>query len=105
VHHHIPEGMQETLSALHSRYQKRGDILRGNGAKNSAFFLNERQLWFLDMLQKTERMKNKHIASHWNVALRTAKRDTEALIAKGFIASMRSGGTGWFEWTGESYER
>jgi transcriptional regulator with XRE-family HTH domain len=105
VQENIPQNMHKKLSALHSQYKKRGDISHGNGAENSAFFLNERQLWFLDMMQKTERMQNKHIASRWNVTLRTAKRDTEALIAEGFIISVRSGGTGWFEWTGESYGR
>jgi len=105
VQESIPEKMQEILAELHTKYQKRGDILHGNGAENSAFFLNERQLWFLKALQRSEKMQNKHIASHWNVALRTAKRDTEALIAEGFIVSVRSGGTGWFEWTGEMYER
>jgi len=103
VHHHIPETMQERLSTLHSRYQKRGDILASNAAVKSAFSLNERQLWFLNMLQKTEKMQNKHIASRWNVTLRTAKRDTEALIAAGLAYSVREGGTGWFEWTGEDY--
>ncbi len=105
VQENIPGDMQKRLSVLHSQYKKRGDISHKNGAENSAFFLNERQLWFLKALQRSEKMQNKHIASHWNVALRTAKRDTEALIAEGFIVSVRSGGTGWFEWTGEMYER
>jgi transcriptional regulator with XRE-family HTH domain len=105
VRENIPNDMHKRLSALHSQYKKRGDISHENSAKNSAFSLNKRQLWFLEMIQKTERMQNKHIASRWNVTLRTAKRDTEALIAEGFIVSVRSGGTGWFEWTGESYDR
>ena len=105
VQENIPNDMHKRLSALHSQYKKRGDISHENSAKNSAFSLNKRQLWFLEMIQKTERMQNKHIASRWNVTLRTAKRDTEALIAEGFIVSVRSGGTGWFEWTGESYDR
>jgi hypothetical protein len=103
VRHHITESMQERLSALHSRYQKRGDILTPNAAEKCAFSLNERQLWFLNMLQKTEKMQNKHIACRWKVTLRTAKRDTEALIAMGLVYSVRLGGTGWFEGTGETY--
>ena len=105
VQENIPNDMHKRLSVLHSQYKKRGDISHGNGAENSAFFLNERQVWFLKALQRSEKMQNKHIASHWNVALRTAKRDTEALIAEGFIVSVRSGGTGWFKWTGEPYDR
>lgn len=102
VQENIPEKMQETLAAHHTKYQKRGDIFASDTIKKYAFSFNKRQLWFLNMLQKTKRMQNRHIASHWNVALRTAKRDTEALIAEGFIVSMRSGGTGWFEWTGKA---
>ena len=105
VQENIPQDMHKKLSVLHSQYKKRGDISHKNGAENSAFLFNERQLWFLKALQRSEKMQNKHIASHWNVALRTAKRDTETMIAEGFIVSVRSGGTGWFEWTGEPYDR
>ena len=105
VRENIPQDMHEKLSALHSKYKKRGDILHENGAEKSPFSFNERQLWFLNMLRKTERMQNKHIASRWNVTLRTAKRDTETLVAAGLVCSMRSHGTGWFEWTGEAYDQ
>jgi hypothetical protein len=105
VRENIHGGMQKRLSALHVQYQKRGDIFTANPAEKSAFSFNERQLWFLEMLRKTVTMQNKDIALRWNVTLRTAKRDTEALIAAGLIVSVRSGGTGWFEWTGKAYER
>lgn len=100
VREDIPVRMRETLSTLHAKYQKRGDIFGKNGNE----LWNERQLWFVDMLQRHARMQNKHIALHWNVTLRTAKRDTEKLIAAGIIHSVRAGGTGWFEWSGESYQ-
>ena len=105
VQENIPIDMHKKLSALHSQYKKRGDILVVSGTQKSAFSLNKRQLWFLAALQRSEKMQNKHIVLHWNVTLRTAKRDTEALIAAGLVYSVRSGGTGWFEWTGEPYDR
>jgi hypothetical protein len=36
--------------------------------------------------------------------LRTAKRDTEKMLAAGYIHSVRDGGKGWFESKGEHYE-
>lgn len=42
-------------------------------------------------------MQNKDIVTFWRVADRTAKRDTQGLIAAGRIYSVRSGSTGWFE--------
>ena len=103
VQENIPKRMDDVLAKTYFSYKKRGDIFLGNMTKKSAFFPNKRQLWFLDMLQKTDKMQNKHIAVRWNVDPRTAKRDTKQLIAAGFICSVRSGGTGWFEWTGEPY--
>ncbi len=97
VRENIPKRMHESLSNAHLKYKKRGDIFTTKRAQKSAFSLNYRQLWFLDMIHKTSKMQNKHIVSHWNVTLRTAKRDTQGLINAGIIRSMRAGGTGWFE--------
>lgn len=96
---HIPARMRETLATLHAKYQKRGDILGESGKE----LWNERQRWFVDMLQRHAKMQNKHIALQWNVTLRTAKRDTEKLMAAGIIGSVRAGGTGWYELRGESH--
>ncbi len=100
----IPKTMKNTLAELNARYQKRGDILRDVTSQKHAFPLNKRQLWFLDMMKTHTKMQNRHIAAHWNVALRTAKRDTEKLLAAGYIHTMREGGRCWFELTGEYHE-
>jgi hypothetical protein len=95
---HLPSRMRDSLAARHAKYQNRGDILRGSDKE----FLNERQLWFVETLQRLAKMQNKHIAAHWKVNLRTAKRDTEKLIAAGIVCSVRKGGTGWYELRRES---
>lgn len=100
VRENIPKRMYESLSNTHFKYKKRGDISITGGAQKSTFSFNNRQLWFLDMIHKTQKMQNKHIVSHWNVTLRTAKRDTQGLIDAGIIRSVRAGGTGWFELKG-----
>lgn len=97
VRENIPKRMHESLSNTHFKYKKRGDIFTAKRAQKSAFSFNERQLWFLDMIYKTSKMQNKHIVLHWNVTLRTAKRDTQGLMDAGIIRSVRAGGTGWFE--------
>lgn len=104
VQENIPKKMRETLATRSGKYQKRGDILGDVTAQKYASPLNERQLWFLDMLKTHSKMQNKHIAAHWSVALRTAKRDTEKMLAAGYIHSVRDGGNGWFESKGEHYE-
>jgi transcriptional regulator with XRE-family HTH domain len=104
VQENIPKRMREMLATRSGKYQKRGDILGDVTAQKYASPLNERQLWFLDMLKTHRKMQNKHIVTHWNVALRTAKRDTEKMLAAGYIYSVRDGGKGWFESTGEHYE-
>lgn len=97
VQQSIPNKMQETLATRSGKYQKRGDILGDVTAQKYAFPLNQRQLWFLEMLKAGKKMQNKHIAAHWNVALRTAKRDTEKLLAAGRIECVRKGRMAWFE--------
>ena len=104
VQENIPKRMQEMLATRSGKYQKRGDILRDVTAQKYASPLNKRQLWFLDMLKTHRKMQNKHIVTHWNVALRTAKRDTEKMLAAGYIHSVRNGGKGWFELKGERHE-
>jgi transcriptional regulator with XRE-family HTH domain len=104
VENNIPKTMRERLEKRTAKYKKCGDILGDVTAQKYASPLNERQLWFLDMLKTHSKMQNKHIATHWNVALRTAKRDTEKMLAAGYIYSVRDGGKGWFESTGEHYE-
>lgn len=100
VQENIPKKMREALATRSGKYQKRGDILHDVTAQKYASPLNERQLWFLDMLKTHSKMQNKHIVTHWDVALRTAKRDTEKMLAAGYIHSVRDGGNGWFEGNG-----
>jgi hypothetical protein len=97
VENNIPKIMREQLEKRTAKYKKRGDILGDVTAQKYASPLNERQLWFLDMLKTHSKMQNKHIVTHWNVALRTAKRDTEKMLAAGYIHSVRDGSNGWFE--------
>ncbi len=97
VENNIPNIMRERLEKRTAKYQKCGDIFGDVTAQKYASPLNERQLWFLDMLKAGKKMQNKHIATEWNVALRTAKRDTERLLAAGHIQSIRKGRIAWFE--------
>ena len=104
VENNIPEMMREQLRNRTGKYQNSGDILPESEAQKGAFPLNERQLWFLEMLKTGKKMQNKNIAAHWNVALRTAKRDTEKLLAAGRIQSVRKGQMAWFEFVEGQYE-
>lgn len=97
VENNIPKIMHERLEKRTAKYQKCGDIFSDVTEQKYASPLNERQLWFLEMLKAGKKMQNKHIATEWNVALRTAKRDTERLLAAGYIRSVRDGSNGWFE--------
>ena len=47
--------------------------------------INERQQWFLNQLGVGKRVKAADFARHWNVALKTAKRDIAALKEQGII--------------------
>jgi DNA-binding NarL/FixJ family response regulator len=97
VENNIPKIMRERLEKRTAKYQKCGDIFGDVTTQKYASPLNERQLWFLEMLKSGKKMQNKHIATEWNVALRTAKRDTERLLATGEIQSVRKGRMAWFE--------
>ena len=97
VENNIPKIMRERLEKRTAKYQKCGDIFGDVTAQKYASPLNERQLWFLKMLKAGKKMQNKHIVAEWNVALRTAKRDTERLLATGHIHSVRKGRMAWFE--------
>lgn len=56
--------------------------------------LNPRQEWFLERVARDEKCTAEDIAGHWNVALRTAKRDIGLLRDGGriiFVGSRRLG--------------
>lgn len=97
VENNVPEMMREQLRKRTGQYRKCGDILPEIEVQKDASPLNERQLWFLEMLKTGKKMQNRHIAAHWSVALRTAKRDTEKLLAAGRIECVRKGRMAWFE--------
>lgn len=48
--------------------------------------LNPRQEWFLERVARDEKCTAEDIAGHWNVALRTAKRDIGLLRDRGRIS-------------------
>lgn len=52
---------------------------------STASKLNQRQLWFLGMLQQGYVVKAEHIMSTWSVSLRTAKYDIAQLANDGII--------------------
>jgi len=47
--------------------------------------INERQQWFLNQLKAGENIESTDLASHWNVAEKTAKRDIAYLTKQGII--------------------
>jgi predicted HTH transcriptional regulator len=47
--------------------------------------VNERQQWFLNQLKASENIKSTDLASHWNVAEKTAKQDITYLTKQGII--------------------
>ncbi|MCD4843860.1 MAG: DeoR family transcriptional regulator, partial [Methanosarcinales archaeon] len=47
--------------------------------------VNERQQWFLNQLRAGENIKSTELASRWNVAEKTAKRDIAYLTKQGII--------------------
>ena len=56
--------------------------------------INERQQWFLNQLNAGENTKSTDLASHWNVAEKTAKRDIAYLTKQGiieFIGPLKTG--------------
>lgn len=59
--------------------------------------LNQRQLWFLGELQNHKEVRAEDIATAWEVALRTAKRDVAGLSAAGMIRFVGARKTGWYE--------
>lgn len=57
-------------------------------------FLNERQAWFLILLEGADKARAEDIAAEFRVSIKTAKRDIEGLKTAGkiqFIGSKRSG--------------
>lgn len=59
--------------------------------------LNQRQLWFLGLLQQGERWKADHIAATWEVSHRMAKYDVEALVKQGLIRFRGAKKNEWYE--------
>ena len=59
--------------------------------------LNQRQLWFLSLLQQGERRKADYIAATWEVSQRMAKYDVEALVKQRLIRFKGAKKNGWYE--------
>ncbi len=56
--------------------------------------VNERQQWFINQLNAGENIKSTDLASHWNVAEKTAKQDIAYLTKQGiieFIGPLKTG--------------
>ena len=108
VKNKIPQRMKMELTELNEYYKIWGDknvTAPANKIAQNSIRLNDRQLWFVDELQWRRRMQNKDIAAFWDVAERTAKRDTKALIGARLIHTVRKGSKSWYELTEEAYGR
>lgn len=64
-------------------------------------FLNERQDWFLILLQDTNEGRAEHIAAEFGVSLKTARRDIEKLKEVGKIRFVGAKKTGRYKIIGE----
>ncbi len=64
--------------------------------------LNERQLWFLGILQQGQKLKTADIAAQWHVTDRSARGDVAALAELGLIRLEGSRKTGWYVLNGEN---
>lgn len=60
-------------------------------------FLNERQGWFLILLQHMNEGRSEHIAGEFGVSLKTARRDIEKLKEAGKIRFVGAKKTGRYE--------
>lgn len=59
--------------------------------------LNQRQLWFVGMLQQGHKIKAENIAKTWGVSLRSAKYDISSLKKMGLIRFEGRGSAGRYE--------
>lgn len=64
--------------------------------------LNERQLWFLGILQQGQKLKTADIAAQWSVTGRSARGDVAALTELGLIRLVGSRKAGWYVLNGEN---
>ena len=64
-------------------------------------FFNERQDWFLILLQDTNEGRAEHITAEFGVSLKTARRDIERLKEAGKIRFVGAKKTGKYEIIGE----
>jgi len=58
--------------------------------------VNQRQLWFVGMLQQGQRIKAEDIAHTWGVSQRTAKYDVAGLMDNGLVEFIGARKTGWY---------
>lgn len=63
---------------------------------NTANRLNQRQLWFLGMIQQGYAVKAEHITGTWGISLRTAKYDIADLVETGLIRYLGPKGAGQY---------
>lgn len=100
--------MQESNGSSHgTENAARGSEIETEGAifctinvtisLNMASQLNQRQLWFLGMLQQGYVIKAEHIITTWNVSLRTAKYDIATMAETGLIRFVGARRTGSYE--------
>ena len=59
--------------------------------------LNKRQFWFLSELAKGEKLKRFHLATHWEISMKTSQRDIEVLRKHNFIEYVGSLKTGYYK--------
>ncbi|MCK6418277.1 MAG: hypothetical protein L6Q57_04975 [Alphaproteobacteria bacterium] len=63
---------------------------------NTTGQINQRQLWFMGMLQQGHRIKAEEIARTWDVSQRTAKYDVAGLMDTGLVKFIGAKKTGWY---------
>lgn len=64
---------------------------------NIASHLNQRQLWFLGMIQQGYHVKAEHIIKTWDISIRTAKYDISSLVNLGLIRFTGTKGKGHYQ--------
>lgn len=99
--------LQKNSPRRHIKNEKIGASARNEGAifctinvtisLSLAGKLNQRQLWFLGMLQQGRGVKAENITRIWGVSLRTAKYDIAAMVDLGLIEFVGVRGKGRYQ--------
>jgi hypothetical protein len=99
MQNNIPHTMRTQILEKHPNHRFRGDksvTPKGRADSKIQGRFNQRQMWFLEQLQRGYKLQTKDIMIIWDVHMRTAKRDVAGLIAGGWIRFVASGNTGWY---------